>query len=212
MAITPIVLTLTNADIVGRLNSLADVIDRATSGTTSTIVKIIDGAVDNEFNNHYACFLSGVNKGEDRIITTFLASSGLFVFEAPVLPTAVDNKSEFAIVEVGFLGKMDEAFDIIKEDTRNSGYNIDLFLTTAQLKEIHLYKTLDLICLDLYRDASDEDMYWSNHLVYDEKYEKTFNTLKADYDRDEDGLISEQEEDKNFGFGIIRKTGRSNIR
>lgn len=206
MAITPIELTLTNADIVGRLNSLADIIAKSDAPfpTTINVIKIIDGALSDDFNNWYMCFLNGDLRGTDVLILDYDATTGTFTFAIP-LASAADNTQEFALVETGFLGKMETAFDIITEVTRNSGYDINLFLTTAQLKELHLYKTIDLICLDLFRDATDEDMYWSNHLVYSELFEKTFNTLKADYDRDEDGLISEQEEDKNFGFGIIRK-------
>ena len=104
----------------------------------------------------YICFLSGANKGVDRIITSFVSATGTFTFSD--LDNTVDNTTEFAIVENGFLSYMEEAIEFIREKVKNDGKDLDLFLTESQLKEIHLYKTLDLICQDKFEDA-DERRY-----------------------------------------------------
>ena len=199
-----VLITLTNADIVARLSVLSDFYGRATSGSTTEVTKIIPDAEDDDYNNYYMCFINGANKGEDRIVTDFVATTGVFTLDV-ALGTAVSNTSEFALLETGYLAKMEEAFSVIEERIKNIGAKIELFLTTSQLKELQLYKTLDLICTDLYRDATDEDMYWSNHRLYSDRFEDTFNSLRADYDSNEDGIIQEDEELQGGSHGFLTR-------
>ena len=195
-------MTLTVSDIVGRLSSLADFKEKADSGSTTTLVCSAKGDdLDDTYNNQYICFLTGANKGIDRIITDFATSTGTFTFDA--LDNAVDNTSEFAVVSKGYISYMEEGLSVLHERIKNLGLDIDLFLTEAQLKELHLYKTLDLICMDLFNDATAEDSYWNKHLVYSELFETTLTNLKADYDTNEDGVISEDEELQGGNYGVL---------
>jgi len=196
-------LSLTNADIVARMSVLADYVGKAESGSTTTLVnsKIFDDFADDDFNNQYICILSGDDKGSDRIITDFVTSTGTFTFDA--LDSAVSNITQFAIVEDGYIGKMEEAILYIQEKIKNDGKDIDLFLTESQLKEIHLYKTLDIICQDKFQDATDEDLYYARHQHYNNLFESTYGGLKADYDANEDGVISSDEELQGGSFGIL---------
>lgn len=195
-------MTLTVADIVGRLSSLADFKEKAESGSTTTLVsKAMINSIADEYVGAYICFLTGANKGIDRIITGYAASTGTFTFNA--LTTAVDSTLEFAIVSKGYLSYMEEALLVVKERTKNIGLNFDLYLTEAQLKELHLYKTLDLICMDLFNDATAEDSYWNKHLLYSELFNTTFVSLKADYDTNEDGAIDTDEELQGGNYGVL---------
>ena len=76
---------------------------------------------------------------------------------------------------------------------RNRGLDIDLFLTTAQVKELHLTKCLELICMAKRQDADTDDIFHESYLVFKENYESELTTIKADYDTDEDGTIEEAE-------------------
>lgn len=200
-------LTLTNADIISRFSKASNHRGKATSGTINTLVydrvTFNGNYSDNYFNGMYICFLSGANKGIDRIITNYTSSTGTFTFEA--VSATIDNTTEFAIVENGFLSYMQDAFSFIQEKVKNDGKDIDLFLTTSQLKELHLYKTLDLICQDKYEDADDDDMYYNRHVHYKDLFNSTYTALKADYDENEDGEISDDEKLQGGSYGKLRK-------
>lgn len=200
-------LNLTNANIVARFTQIADFRNKAQSGSTTTLVnnKGFVDYPDDYFKDYYICFLTGSNKGVDRIVTDFVNSTGTFTFDT--LDTAIDNTTEFALVEKGFLAYNEEAIDFIREEVKNDGKDLDLFLTDSQLKELHLYKTLDLICQDKFNDATDEDLYYNRHQHYNKLFEDTYNKLKADYDENEDGLIEEDEKltSNNNNYRIIRR-------
>ena len=82
---------------------------------------------------------------------------------------------------------------------RNNGRDIDLFLETTQLKEAHIYKTIELICSSRMNDGDAQDAYFVNYERFKAMYETEVTTLIADYDANEDGTISEDEEDTNVG-------------
>jgi len=88
---------------------------------------------------------------------------------------------------------IDRAYDIIANEMRNRGLDVTLFITTAQVKELHLTKCLELICMAKRQDADSDDIYHETYLVFKENYESELTTIKADYDTDEDGTIEEAE-------------------
>lgn len=192
-------MTLTNADIISRMSQLADIRGKADGGTTTTLInnKYSLDNIDDEFNNYYICFLNGDNKGVDRIVTDFDAQNGIFTFDE--LESSVNNSTLYALCEVGYLQYSDEAYIYIVERFKNDGKNISLFLNEAQLKELHLLKTLDLICQDKFNDATNEDMYYQRHLHYKETFENTYLSLVADYDLNENGAIDTDEEENKIG-------------
>lgn len=182
-------LTLTNADIIGRLTILADYYYKANSGSTTTAVntRLAD---ESDLSFGYVCFLSGDNKGLDRIITEHTDST--ITFDA--LTTAVDSAIEFAIVEVGYLSYMRQARDFIDNYLRNKGLDLDLFLTESQLKELQIYKTIELACDSKMNDAADTDVYYANSEKYKKLFDLEINKLVADYDENESGAIETDEE------------------
>lgn len=198
-------MTITNADIVGRLKLLADEHLKADSGTTTTAVNasIKDGY---DYKNQLICFISGDNIGIDRVITSYTSASGTFTFDA--LTTAVTNVDEFCVVSKGFQSDVAQATSIVKNDMRNRGYDIDLFLNyQTQLKEMYIYKTIELICSGLMNDGQDQDVYYVNSERYKALYEGERTTLIADYDADESGGISTDEEEAPIrnNYGVLAR-------
>lgn len=188
---------LTNADIIIASPLLnADYIAKANSGSTTTAVsKALKGLDEEEVIGAYICFINGANAGTDRIITDYVsANDGTFTFDA--LDTAVDSSTTFAIVLLDYTGGVDRAKTIIENDLRKRGYDIDNFLTSSHLRELLLNKTMSHICQTKRQDANDEDMYHINFLEFEEKYVEELSALVADYDTNEDGTISESEEDQ----------------
>ncbi len=186
---------LKNADIIAALPILADHYEKADSGsTTSLVCGRLTALVDDEMVGATIGFTTGDNAGEDATITSYTDSTGTFGFSA--LSNAVDSSTGFGIVYLDYNSYIDRAYDIIKNEMRNRGLNIDLFLTTSQVKELHLTKTLELICMAKRQDADTDDIFHESYLVFKENYQSELNNLKADYDTDEDGTIEESEEEQ----------------
>ena len=190
-------MTITNADIVGRLKLLADEHVKADSGSTTTAVNasLQDGE---DYVNNWICFVSGDNIGVDRVITSYATATGTFTFD--VLDNAVTNVDEFCVVSKGFQSDVVQATSIVKNDMRNRGYDIDLFLNyQTQLKEMYTYKTIELICASLMNDGQDQDVYFIHKESNKALYEMETSNLIADYDANEDGNIDTGEENLNIG-------------
>lgn len=188
--------TLTNADIVSRLKMLGDYHLKADSGSTTTAVNstLIGEA---RILNSFACFLTGDNIGLDRVITGFDDTTGTITFDA--LGTAITNTDEFAICTIGFQSDIAQASLEIANDFRNKGYDINNFLTTSQLEEMYISKTLEIICSNLMNDGNEEDVYFVQYNRFKKKYETEQLILIADYDANEDGSISTEEELGSIG-------------
>ena len=183
---------LKNADIIAALPMLADHYEKADSGSTTQLVcSRLTLLVDGEIEGATIGFISGDAAGTDATVTSYEGGSGTFGFAA--LSNAVDGSTGFGIVYIDYTSFINRAYDIIKNELRNRGLDIDLFLTTTQVKELHLTKTLELICMSKRQDADSDDIYHESYLVFKENYESELTTLKADYDTDEDGTIEEAE-------------------
>ncbi len=194
---------LTNADIISALPILADHYEKADSGSTTTLVSgRLTDLVQAEIVGATVSFLTGDNAGTDAVVTSYTDSTGSFGFGA--VSNAVDSSTGFGIVYLDYQTYIDRAYSIIKNELRNRGLDIDLFLTTAQVKELHLTKCLELICMAKRQDADGEDIYHESYLVFKENYESELTTLKADYDTDEDGTIEEVEKKQSNQVVLIK--------
>jgi hypothetical protein len=184
--------TLTNADVIQALPILADHYEKADSGSTTTLVSgRLTDLIEAEIVGATIGFLTGDNAGVDATITSYTDSTGTFGFSA--VSTAVDSSTGFGIVYLDYTTYINRAYDIVKNEMRNKGLDIDLFLTTSQVKELHLTKCLELICMSKRQDADTDDIYHESYLVFKQNYDGELVNLKADYDTDEDGTIEEVE-------------------
>jgi len=184
---------LKNADIIAALPILADHFEKADSGSTTTLVSgRLTDLVEAEIVGATVGFTTGDNAGVDAVITSYTDSTGSFGFDA--VANAVDSSTGFGIVYLDYNSYINRAYDIIKNEMRNRGLDIDLFKTTAQVKELHLTKALELICMAKRQDADTDDIFNESYNVFKENYESELTTLKADYDTDEDGTIETAEE------------------
>ena len=186
-------LTLTNADVVSALPILADIYEKADSGSVSSIVCTrLKNMLDEEIVGATLSFIGGANKGFDTTITSYTDAIGGVGFATQ--SEAITSSTVFAIVLKDYTSYIERAEDIIANDMRNKGRDLALYLTTSQLKELHLLKTLELICLAKRQDASLDDVFHINYEMFASKYNLEMDTLKADYDYDEDGTIDTDEE------------------
>lgn len=194
-------LELTNAEMINVSPLLlADIVGKADSGSTTTVVsRALSHLTEEEVVGAYICFLSNGNKGLDRIITDYTSTGGHGTFTFDALPHAIDEASIFAIMYLSYVPASDRALEIVTNDLRKKGYDIDLFLEDTQLKELFLNKAISHICQCKMQDATDQDTYYVNYQIFEERYKTELNTLVADYDESEDGTISIDEQGINVG-------------
>lgn len=194
-------LTLTNADIINALPYLADIYAKAQGGTVTTLVSDELLGLTDDVKGASITFLNGDNAGVTKVVQSVVTNTA--TFEA--VTTAIDSSTTYGLTFESFDSFVTRAYDIIKNSFRNMGKDIDLFLTVAQIKELHLLKTLELICLSKRRDATDTDINHMNFLLFSEQYSMEVTTLKADYDYNEDGTIDDGEELSKMGQVVLIK-------
>ena len=186
--------TLTNADVISAFPLLADFHEKADGGSTTTLTcKRLTSLAEDEMVGSTIAFLTGDNAGTDAIITSY-ASASTATFGFSTISNSINSSTGFGIVLLDYTSHINRAYDIIANEMRNRGLDVDLFKTVSQLKELHLIKTLELVCLAKRQDADNNDVYHESYLLFKQQYEGELTTLNADYDEDEDGLISEIEE------------------
>ena len=64
---------------------------------------------------------------------------------------------------------------------------------------MYIYKTVELVCGSLMNDGQDQDVYYIHKNNFKELYELEASTLIADYDSDESGDITTEEETQRIG-------------
>jgi len=196
---------LKNADIIAALPILADFYEKADGGSTTTLTcKRLISLDDSEMIGATISFVTGDNAGTDATITSY-ASSSTATFGFAALSNAVNSSTGFGVVFLDYSTFIDRAYSIIQNEMRNRGLDIDLFKTTAHVKELHLLKTLELICMSKRQDADTDDIYHESYMVFKENYEQELVNLKADYDLDEDGTIEEVEKKIANGRVVLLK-------
>jgi len=186
-------LVLTNADILSTLELLADGIFRAESGTTTSLV--CSALANNILNvdGYVLVFMSSDLYSKETTVSNYDINTNTITL-TDTQTGAVTKSTKFALLETSYYNFMTRAEDIMTDIFRNKGLDITLFLTTAQLKELHIYKTIELICRSKMNGALDEDVYFAQTEYFSNIFDSALSNLKADYDANEDGTISEDEE------------------
>jgi len=195
-------LVLTNADIISALPYLAHIYAKAQGGSVTTLISDEFLNLNDDVAGAAITFLNGDNVGVTEPITLVTDSTVTFA----AVTTAIDASTTYGVIFESFDSFVTRAYDVIKNSFRNMGKDLDLFLTVAQIKELHLLKTLELICLSKRRDAIDTDINHMNYLEFKGQYEIEVTTLKADYDYNEDGVIDGDDEAlANTGQVVLSK-------
>ena len=190
-------MTITNAEIVSRLKLLADFHAKVTtaSGGYITCNDLIDYK---DIEGYFICFITGDYAGADAVISSFDTTTGRVDY-FDLGGGGGSNTDEFCIVSKGYQSEVAQAALVISEDFKNRGIDDSLFLVDAQLKELHIAKAIELACYSLMNDAVDTDAYYANAERFNERYRTIMANLIADYDDNEDGSISSDEEDTSIG-------------
>lgn len=181
-------------DLFAELESLRKTNVQATgTATSATSSTLLDTArrkeVDDYWKGGVIEILSGTGANQRRVVSGFTQSSST-INVTPNFVTTPDSTSVYRIVR-SFSDKIIQSFEELEQMFYNKGNRQSLILESSQIKTVLLFLTLEKVC----RDLSDQlDDKWDRlATVYMEKFDKSFNNLKLDYDTDESGFIDDQE-------------------
>lgn len=153
---------------------------------------------DDYFNNGIVeVVLPTTGAVQRRTVTDFVQSTGTLSV-TPNWATTPDTTYKY-IVYKPFRVKLDAAWELLMNDIRSKGFRPALIMNSADLKQVHTFKTLELICLDFMKTGSVDDLWLVLSEKYGERYQKAFDTLRFQYDENQSGGISSGEQDKSPG-------------
>ncbi len=165
----------------------------ATAGAAGTITDTKRREENNFWKGGTIDILSGTGIGQKRDITAFVQSTGVFSITSN-WTTNPDNTSVYLVVK-SFSKKIQSAFDAICTMLYDKGKRHELILESSQIEKPMIYLTIHMIALDLMDEEGDK---WDRIAkIYQEKFDKSFNNMKLDYDEDESGTIDEAEKQQS---------------
>ena len=136
-------LLLTDYDIISTLSSLGGEIRKAEGGSLTTLVDQSLTFNNDSLLGSTVVITSGLNIGISASVTSY--TSDTLTFNA--LANAVVAGVNYSLLDETYESYILRAEALITEAFKNGGLDIELMLNTAQLKELHITKTISLICL-----------------------------------------------------------------
>ena len=168
----------------------------ATAGAAGTLTDTLNRKEDDDYwKGGIIEILSGTGSSQKRDITGSIQATGVISI-TPNWDTNPDNTSIYRIVKA-YTAKIQQCFEELETMLYNKGKRHSLILESSQVKYPLLYLVLHKICQDISDDIDDK---WDRLAgKYEDKYKNSFSNMKVDYDEDESGNISgEDEEGQNL--------------
>lgn len=163
----------------------------ATSATTSTLVDTANlKQSDDYWNGGKVEILAGTGVNQVRDISDFTQSTSTLIV-SPNWVTTPDSTSVYRVIK-SFSKVIEQSFVKLCTMIYNKGQRDELILESSQLKIPMIYLTIHFIALDLMSEENDKwsriaDKYW-------DLFQVSFDTLRLEYDKDESGTITGEEE------------------
>jgi hypothetical protein len=92
--------------------------------------------------------------------------------------------------------QIQEAFRIVKRAIKDKGRRPAMLIDGAQVRELVILKTLELISFDFAK--SPDDIWWNRYQKYEAIYKDRLAGLVVKYDEDESGTIEDNEKKVTF--------------
>lgn len=166
------------------------------SATSSTLVdtNALKNYADDYFNNGVVEAMNPATGAvQRRTVTDFVQSTGTLSV-SPNWSTTPDATYQYVVYKP-YRVKLDYAWELIMNEIRSKGFRPALIMASADLKVVHAFKTLELICTDFMKARDDVWDILSQR--YAEKYTDAFGKLIFNYDADESGTIEGNEENQS---------------
>jgi len=148
--------------------------------------EVIDGDLREYDDNHWKGgtieIVAGTNTGNVRTVKASVRDTGSITTTA-AFSASIDNTSEY-VVRRTFQREIDRAFEDMCADVSARGYRPALIVSSEDLKPAHVALTLSKVCRNLAKDA--DGVWWKRADLYGERYSSTMQSMKWEYDSDED--------------------------
>ncbi len=186
---------ITDDDLFNELDSLRDtnLIEEgtATAGAAGTLTDTNNRKEADDFwTGGSVEIIAGTGDGQIRDITDFVQATSVI----SVSPNWATNPSTDSVYKVvrGFSKKIQQSFDKLSAMLYNKGQRHALIIESSQVKTPMIYLTVHFICLDLMKEVDDKWSQLANR--YWDLFTSEFGQMKLDYDADESGTITGDEE------------------
>lgn len=195
-------ITITDDDVINELPTIRDkgfkVLGTAESGSSTTLVDTELTRYEDDYFTGGIAYSTTLN--EKRKITNFVGATGTCTTEAFSTAIATDKY----VLTRSYTKEILRAFEIIEDLLVRAGKRPHLILDSYDLREIHINYAVAAICKSF---ASESDtLWWELWKEYKTQAYAMFKTLKLKYDDNDDGVITEAEENKKMN---TRSTGRA---
>lgn len=195
VVLSKLAIPITDDDLFNELDSLRDVNIQATGTATAGAAGTLTDTNNRKESDDYWTggrieILSGTGDGQVRDISDFVQSSSVI----SVSPNWATNPGTDSVYKVtrGFSKKIIQSFEKIAAMIYNKGKRHCLIIESSQIKIPMIYLTVHFICLDLMKEEGDK---WSMLATkYWDLFTTEFGQMKLDYDEDESGTITGDEE------------------
>lgn len=189
---------ITDDDLFDELDSLRDVniqsTGTATAGAAGTLTDTANRKEDDDYwTGGKIEIINGTGEGQVRDITDFVQSTSVLSV-SPNWTTTPDTTSVYKVVR-GYTKKIRQAFEKLTAMIYNKGQRHALIIESSQIKVPMIYLTVHFICLDLMKQDGDKWSMLANR--YWELFTSEFGQMKLDYDEDESGTITGDEEQRD---------------
>jgi hypothetical protein len=185
-------------DLFNELDSLRDVniqaSGTATAGATGTLTDTNNRKESDDYwTGGKIEIMNGTGANQVRDITDFVQSTSV-ISVSPNWATTPDTTSVYRVIR-GYTKKIQQSFDKICQMIYNKGNRPALIIESSQIKVAMIYLTVHFICLDLMKDEGDK---WDRLSTrYWDLFSTEFGQMKLDYDVDESGTITGDEEQRD---------------
>jgi hypothetical protein len=197
---------ITDDDLYAELESLRKANNQATgtatAGAAGSLTDTIRRKEDDDFwKGGVIKIISGTGVGQERNVTGFTQSTGVITV-SPNFTTTPDTTSIYKVVR-SFSVKIENAFETLETMLYNKGKRHELILESSQIKYPLLYLTIHTISLDLFDDETDK--WYLLATKYWDKFTQAFGNMTLEYDEDESGTVSEDEQQGGINEIRIRR-------
>jgi hypothetical protein len=207
VVLSKLAIPITDDNIFNELESLRDVNIQATGTATAGAAGTLTDTNNRKESDDYWTggrieILSGTGSGQVRDITDFAQSTSV-ISVTPNWATNPDTTSVYKVIR-GYTKRIQNAFDKLTAMIYNKGQRHCLIIESSQIKIPMIYLSVHFICLDLMKEEGDKWDRLANR--YWELFSNEFGQMKLDYDADESGTITGDEEQRDVTSMRISRT------
>jgi len=201
VVLMPVNNLVNDADLFLHCNELRDMSNRiyttTSEGSTTTLISNRFDTDSVEWKGGSICIYIDDSTTHDAKVTAYDDVSNTITF-SPAYTSAIATNARFKI-RSSYQRWIDEAFNnFVYRDIRNKLPYASGYLDDNALRNLTIYRTLVIIAGGEYNEEGDK--WWLRLQSYTNGYNNELESLREPYDSNDDGSISDVEDDERPGF------------